>query len=125
MNGYSLPAALTALCTVLLNHDARSWMTANVLAAELAAMCQVVAGLCMQLHVVLIECSDANANESSLAIVIVVWAVFNVAIDFDFLSECIPDVEGHIMTKEPKHTVYEVLWDAVEPVQTCKHRIKL
>jgi hypothetical protein len=55
-------AALTALRTALLNHDARSRMAANAHAAELAAMCQVVAGLRMQLHVVLIERSGANAD---------------------------------------------------------------
>lgn len=62
MNGYTLPAALTALRTALLNHDARSRMTASAHAAELAAMRQVVAGLRMQLHAVLIERSGANAD---------------------------------------------------------------
>jgi hypothetical protein len=62
MNRYSLPAALTALRTALLNHDARSRMAASAHAAELAAMRQVVAGLRMQLHAVLIERSGANAD---------------------------------------------------------------
>jgi len=62
MNGYSLPAALTALRTALLNHDARSRIAASAHAAELAAMRQVVAGLRMQLHAVLIERSGANAD---------------------------------------------------------------
>ena len=62
MNGYSLPAALTALRTALLNHDARSRMAASAHAAELAAMRQVVAGLRVQLHAVLIERSGANAD---------------------------------------------------------------
>jgi hypothetical protein len=60
-NGHSLSAALTALRSALLNHDARSRMAANAHAAELAAMRQVVAGLHMQLHAVLIERSGANA----------------------------------------------------------------
>jgi hypothetical protein len=62
MSGYSLPAALAALRTALLNHDARSRMAASAHAAELAAMRQVVAGLRMQLHAVLIERSGANAD---------------------------------------------------------------
>lgn len=62
INGYSLPAALTALCTALLNHDARSRMAASAHAAELTAMRQAVAGLRMQLHAVLIERSGANAD---------------------------------------------------------------
>ena len=61
-SGHSLSAALTALRTALLNHDARSRMAANAHAAELAAMRQVVAGLRMQLHAVLIERSGANAD---------------------------------------------------------------
>jgi hypothetical protein len=61
-SGHSLSAALTALRTGLLNHDARSRMAANAHAAELAAMRQVVAGLRMQLHAVLIERSGANAD---------------------------------------------------------------
>jgi hypothetical protein len=66
MNGYSLPAALTALRTALLNHDARSRMAASAHAAELAAMRQVIAGLRMQLHAVLIERSGANADGSGV-----------------------------------------------------------
>lgn len=62
MNGYSLPAALTALYTALVNHDARSRMAASAHAAELTAMRQVVAGLRMQLHAVLVERSGANAD---------------------------------------------------------------
>jgi hypothetical protein len=62
MNGHSLPAALTALRTGLLNHDARSRMAASAHAAELAALRQVVAGLRMQLHAVLIERSGTNAD---------------------------------------------------------------
>jgi hypothetical protein len=61
-SGHSLSAALTALRTALLNHDARSRMAASAHAAELAAMRQVVAGLHMQLHAVLIERSGANAD---------------------------------------------------------------
>lgn len=61
-NGYSLPAALTALRMALLNHDARSRMATSAQAAELAAMRQVVAGLRMQLHAVLIERNGANAE---------------------------------------------------------------
>ncbi len=66
MNGHSLSAALTALRTALLNHDARSRMAVNAHAAELAAMRQVVAGLRMQLHAVLIERSGANADGSGV-----------------------------------------------------------
>jgi hypothetical protein len=62
MNGHSLPAALTALRKALLNHDARSRMAASAHAAELAAMRQVVAGLRMQLHAVLIDRGGANAD---------------------------------------------------------------
>ena len=62
MNGYSLPAALTALRTALLSHDARSRMAANAHATELAAIRQVVAGLRMQLHAMLIERSGANTD---------------------------------------------------------------
>jgi hypothetical protein len=62
MNGCTLPAALTALRTALLSHDARSRMASSAQAAELAAMRQVVAGLRMQLHAVLIERSGANAD---------------------------------------------------------------
>lgn len=62
MNGYSLPAALTALRTALLNHDARSRMATSAHAAELAAMRQVIAGLRMQLHAMLVERSGANAD---------------------------------------------------------------
>jgi hypothetical protein len=62
MNGYSLPAALTALRTALLNHDARSRMAASAHAAELTAIRQVVAGLRMQLHAVLIERSGTNTD---------------------------------------------------------------
>ena len=60
MDGYSLPAALTALRTALLNYDARSWMAASAHAADLAAMRQVVAGLHMQLHAVLIERTNVD-----------------------------------------------------------------
>jgi hypothetical protein len=60
--GHSLSAALTALRTALLNHDARSRMAASAQAAELAAMRQVVTGLRMQLYAVLIERSGANAD---------------------------------------------------------------
>lgn len=67
MNGYSLPAALTSLRTALLNHDARSRMTASAHAAELAAMRQVVAGLRMQLHAVLIERSGTNPDGPGVA----------------------------------------------------------
>jgi hypothetical protein len=63
-NGYSLSAALTALRTALQTHDARSRMAASAHAAELAAMRQIVAGLRMQLHAVLMERSGANADGS-------------------------------------------------------------
>jgi hypothetical protein len=66
MNGYSLPAALTALRTALLNHDARSRIAASAHAAELAGMRQVVAGLRMQLHAVLMERSGANTDGSGV-----------------------------------------------------------
>ncbi|KAH9963737.1 hypothetical protein BC827DRAFT_85738 [Russula dissimulans] len=61
---HSLSAALTALRTALQTHDARSRMTASAHAAELAAMRQVVAGLRMQLHAVLMERSGSNADGS-------------------------------------------------------------
>ena len=64
-SGHSLSAALTALRTALLNHDARSRMAASAQAAELAAMRQVVAGLRMQLYAVLIERSGANAADGT------------------------------------------------------------
>jgi len=64
-SGHSLSAALTALRSALLNHDARSRMAANAHAAELAAMRQVVAGLHMQLHAGLIERSGVNAADGS------------------------------------------------------------
>jgi hypothetical protein len=64
-SGHSLSAALTALRSALLNHDARSRMATNAHAAELAAMRQVVAGLHMQLHAVLIERSGANVADGS------------------------------------------------------------
>ena len=64
-SGHSLSAALTALRSALLNHDARSRMATNAHAAELAAMRQVVAGLHMQLHAVLLERSGANAADGS------------------------------------------------------------
>ena len=66
MNEYSLPVALTALRTALLNHDARSRMAVSAHAAELAAMRQVVAGLRMQLHAVLIERSGANGDSTGM-----------------------------------------------------------
>jgi hypothetical protein len=61
-SGHSLPAALTALRAALQTHDARSRMAASAHAAELAAMRQIVAGLRMQLHAVLMERSGANAD---------------------------------------------------------------
>jgi len=61
---HSLPAALTALRTALQTHDARSRMAASAHAAELAAMRQVVAGLRMQLHAVLMERGGSNADNS-------------------------------------------------------------
>ena len=68
MSGRSLSAALTALCTALQTHDARSRMAASAHAAELAAMRQVVAGLRMQLHAVLMERSSANADGLTAAV---------------------------------------------------------
>jgi hypothetical protein len=63
-SGPSLSAALTALRTALQTHDARSRMATNAHAAELAAMRQIVAGLRMQLHAVLMERSGANPDGS-------------------------------------------------------------
>ncbi|KAH9972220.1 hypothetical protein BJV74DRAFT_211368 [Russula compacta] len=63
-SGRSLFAALTALRTALQTYDARSRMAASAHAAELAAMRQVVTGLRMQLHAVLMERSGANADGS-------------------------------------------------------------
>ncbi|KAI0245183.1 hypothetical protein BJV78DRAFT_1266981 [Lactifluus subvellereus] len=68
MSGRSLSAALTALCTALQTHDARSRMAASAHAAELAAMRQVVAGLRMQLHAVLMERSIANTDGFTAAV---------------------------------------------------------
>jgi hypothetical protein len=61
-SGRSLSTALSALHTALQTHDARSRMAANAHAAELAAMRQVVAGLWMQLHAVLMERNGANMD---------------------------------------------------------------
>ena len=63
-SGHSLSAALTALRVALQTHDARSRMATSAHAAELAAMRQIVAGLRMQLHAVLMERSGANADGS-------------------------------------------------------------
>jgi hypothetical protein len=64
----SLSTALTALRTALQTHDARSRMAASAHAAELAAMRQIVAGLRMQLHAVLLERSGANADGSGAGV---------------------------------------------------------
>jgi hypothetical protein len=61
-SGRSLSATLSALQTALQTHDARSRMAATAHAAELAAMRQVVAGLWMQLHAVLMERSGATPD---------------------------------------------------------------
>jgi hypothetical protein len=61
----SLSAALTALRTALQTHDARSRMAASAHAAELATMRQVVAGLRMQLHAMLMERCGSNMDGSS------------------------------------------------------------
>ncbi|KAI9510117.1 hypothetical protein F5148DRAFT_1182546, partial [Russula earlei] len=63
-SGHSLSAALTALRTALQTHDARSRMAASAHAAELAAMRQVVAGLRIQLHAVLMERAGSNVDGS-------------------------------------------------------------
>jgi hypothetical protein len=63
-SGPSLSAALTALRAALQTHDARSRMATSAHAAELAAMRQIVAGLRMQLHAVLMERSGANTDGS-------------------------------------------------------------
>ncbi len=60
--GRSLSATLTALRSALQTHDARARMSANAHAAELGAIRQVVAGLRMQLHAVLMELSNASSN---------------------------------------------------------------
>lgn len=56
----SLSATLTALRSALQTHDARARMSASAHAAELGAIRQVVAGLRMQLHAVLMELSSAG-----------------------------------------------------------------
>ncbi|KAF8259428.1 hypothetical protein EI94DRAFT_1751624 [Lactarius quietus] len=58
--GLSLSATLTALRSALQTHDARARMSASAHAAELGAIRQVVAGLRMQLHAVLMELSNAG-----------------------------------------------------------------
>jgi len=63
-SGPSLSTALTALRTALQTHDARSRMAASAHATELGAMRQIVAGLRMQLHAVLMERSGAIADGS-------------------------------------------------------------
>ena len=60
--GRSLSATLTALRSALQTHDARARMSANAHAAELGAIRQVVAGLRMQLHAVLMELSNVSSN---------------------------------------------------------------
>jgi hypothetical protein len=58
----SLSATLTALRSALQTHDARARMSASAHAAELGAIRQVVAGLRMQLHAVLMELSSSAGN---------------------------------------------------------------
>ena len=58
----SLSATLTALRSALQTHDARARMSASAHAAELGAIRQVVAGLRMQLHAVLMELSSCAGN---------------------------------------------------------------
>jgi hypothetical protein len=60
--GRSLSATLTALRSALQTHDARARMSASAHAAELGAIRQVVAGLRMQLHAVLMELSGAGTE---------------------------------------------------------------
>ena len=60
--GRSLSATLTALRSALQTHDARARMSASAHAAELGAIRQVVAGLRMQLHAVLMELSSASSG---------------------------------------------------------------
>lgn len=60
--GRSLSATLTALRSALQTHDARARIAASAHAAELGAIRQVVAGLRMQLHAVLMELSSASCN---------------------------------------------------------------
>ncbi|KAI0260879.1 hypothetical protein BC834DRAFT_973156 [Gloeopeniophorella convolvens] len=59
----SLPGTLTALRAALHAHDARARIAAGAHAAELAALRQVVAGLRMQLHAVLMERSAGAGAE--------------------------------------------------------------
>jgi hypothetical protein len=58
----SLSATLTALRSALQTHDTRARMSASAHAAELGAIRQVVAGLRMQLHAVLMELSSCAGN---------------------------------------------------------------
>ncbi|KAI0293365.1 hypothetical protein B0F90DRAFT_1643080 [Multifurca ochricompacta] len=67
-SGRSLSTALTALRSALQTHDARSRMAASAHAAELAAMRQVVAGLRMQLHAMLMERSGINLDGPTAAV---------------------------------------------------------
>ncbi|KAH9060366.1 hypothetical protein EDB83DRAFT_2520367 [Lactarius deliciosus] len=60
--GRSLSATLTELRSAVQTHDARARMSASAHAAELGAIRQVVAGLRMQLHAVLMELSNASSN---------------------------------------------------------------
>ena len=62
IGGRSLSATLTALRSAVQSHDARARMSASAYAAELGAIRQVVAGLRMQLHAVLMELSSAGAG---------------------------------------------------------------
>lgn len=58
----SLSATLTALRSALQTHDARARMSESAHAAELGAIRQVVTGLRMQLHAVLMELSSCAGN---------------------------------------------------------------
>lgn len=58
----SLSATLAALRNALQTHDVRARMSASAHAAELGAIRQVVAGLRMQLHAVLMELSAGPGN---------------------------------------------------------------
>jgi hypothetical protein len=62
----SLSATLSALRSAMQTYDARARMSASAHAAELGAIRQVVAGLRMQLHAVLMELSSAGAGADGL-----------------------------------------------------------
>ena len=63
----SLSATLSALRSEMQTYDARARMSASAHAAEIGAIRQVVAGLRMQLHAVLMELSNASAGADGWA----------------------------------------------------------